>query len=64
MLRNIHLTSGEVFEKFVDSVEEIIETWQHKMKYLNGVGEDERTKAHHTIKILESYFNRRGNTGI
>ena len=64
MLRNIHITSGEVMDEATASFSEMYDIWEHKMKELKELKETERTKAHWTIKIIESYFNKRGGIGI
>lgn len=64
MLRNVHITSGEVMGEFVESVSEILDIWYKKMEELKRLKETERTKAHWTIKIIQEYFNKRGGTGI
>jgi len=56
MLRNVNITSGEVMGEFLDNVLEVVHAQEKKMKYLDGVGEDERTKAHHTIKLIERFY--------
>lgn len=54
MLRNIHLTSDEVMEEFLDDVLEMVHAQEKKMEELKH--EDERTKAHHTIKIRDRFY--------
>jgi len=56
MLRNIHLTSGDVMGEFVDDVSELLDIWHKKMEELKAVNEDERTKTHHTIKLIERFY--------
>jgi len=58
MLRNIHLKSKDVMEEFLISVSETYDIWEKKMKELKK--EDERTKAHHTIKILDRFYFTHG----
>jgi len=64
MLRNINLTVSEIMTPFCDSIDKVLEVWQHKMKEDDGLKESERTKAHHTVKILESFFDKRGGLSI
>jgi len=56
MLRNVNLTSGEVMKEFADDVLEMVHIWEKKMEELKSVNEDERTKAHHTIKLIERFY--------
>jgi len=64
MLRNVHITSGEVMGEFTDCVSELLDIWHKKMEELKSQNETERTKAHYTIKIIENFFNKRGGIGI
>jgi len=56
MLRNIHLTSNEVIGEFCDDVSEFLDVLHKKMEELKRVKEDERTKAHHAIKLIERFY--------
>jgi len=58
------ITSGDLMAEFTDSIDEVLDLWQHKMEELKREKETERTKAHWTIKLIQSFFNKRGNMGI
>jgi len=58
------ITSGELMAEFTDSIDEVLDLWHHKMEELKREKETERTKAHWTIKLIQSFFNKRGNMGI
>lgn len=56
MLRNVNITSGEVMGEFCDDVSELLDIWHKKMEELKRAKEDERTKAHNTIKLIERFY--------
>ncbi len=64
MTIDTNITSGELMGEFTDSISEVLDLWHHKMKELKREKETERTKAHWTIKLIKSFFNKRGNMGI
>ena len=64
MTIDTNITSGELMAEFTDSIDEVLDLWHHKMEELKREKETERTKAHWTIKLIQSFFNKRGNMGI
>ena len=58
------ITSGDLMTEFTASISEVLDIWHAKMEELKRVKETERTKAHYTIRIIQNFFNKRGNMGI
>ncbi len=58
------ITSSDLMTEFTASISEVLDLWYHKMEELKRDKETERTKAHWTIKLIQSFFNKRGNMGI
>jgi len=58
------ITSSDLMTEFTASISEVLDLWHHKMEELKREKETERTKAHWTIKLIQSFFNQRGNMGI
>ena len=64
MIRCRDSKAFEILNEFTESVSKVLEKLDEKYDELDKLGESERTRAHHTYKILANYFNKRGGTRI
>jgi len=54
MLRSVNITVAELMGEFCDDVSEFLGNWRKMME--ESKGENERTKAHRTIKLIERFW--------
>jgi len=64
MIRCRDEKASEILSEFTESVSNVLQELDKKYDELEKIGESERTRAHHTYKILANYFNKRGGTRI
>jgi len=56
------VTSEELYDDFVDKVQEIMAKLKTKYDELKDLKETERTKSFWTNKIINEWFDKRGRT--
>lgn len=64
MIRNINVKSEEIYSEFIDSVQSLMLKLEQKKKELDKLKESDRTRAHHTLKLIQEWFNKRGGTSL